>query len=182
MWGDDFLLIGYEANPTVMNKYKDYPGHAINQAIYSDERELELHWRKKHRDGSSFFIEDGEASMMVKTKSLDQLHQNKPAAGEHVLFWLDCEGAELEVLHGAEQFIKGVEMVNIEMTSKPRGSQWCDHVDVHDWLTSHGFVRQWVHTQRQSIGQVDGLYVRPWMWKEEYCCCPMTVARMRLTG
>ncbi len=178
MWGCEFKLVGYEANPSLVEKLKNYPGEVRFKALYSHETTMTLHWRTSHRDGGSFFIPDGQAAAEVKTSTLDVEHPNGPES-RNVMLWLDCEGSELAVLEGGKEFIKQVDMVNVELTARPRGDGWCDHVAVHDWLEQAGFLRQWIHTQRQSAGQFDAIYVRPYIFREQYCCDPVTVKRVR---
>ncbi len=85
---------------------------------------------------------------------------------------LDCEGSELKALQGAEKFIEGVEVVNLEMTSNPANEGWADPVETHQWLLRHDFLRQTIHTNRSRGGQYDAIYVRTHLHQMRFCSCP----------
>jgi hypothetical protein len=151
---------------------KDYPGEFHCVAVSDRPGSATLYVRKHHKDGSSFYPAEGIAcdKRLVPANTLDGLFP-KPQ-GNHILLWLDCEGVELRVLQGAESFCCCVEVVNVEITANPVNEEWCSPASVHHWLTEHGFVRQWIHTQRISSGQFDAIYVRPHLFKRRFCCDP----------
>ena len=92
--------------------------------------------------------------------------------GKQVILWLDCEGSELRALRGAEQLLKTVKMVNVEMTPNPPSIHWPSPNEVHDLLRYRGFYRQCLHTMKG--GQYDAIYVKPKIFQAKYCCCPYT--------
>jgi FkbM family methyltransferase len=165
--------IGFEPHPGIASKIK-YPGQLINKAVGGFEGKVLLSMKSRHADGSSLkqFPQDVSVrEVLVEVTTLDR-HFQLPAP-DNTLLWLDCEGSELNVLHGATEFLRGVEMINIEMTPKPTGIGWPSTVQVHDFLTATGFWLQWTHTTRET--QYDAVYVRQHLFKPEYCICPFTI-------
>jgi len=173
-------LVGCEPHPTIVQQLvADYPGEVIPTAMGDTEGVIQLYSKRSHKDGSSvhFMPEADNCELIdVPITTLDLLFPTGPE-WKPCLLWLDCEGNELAVLHGGERFVEQVDVINVELTHKPPGPGWCSAVDVHDWILSHGFKRQWVHTQRSHAGQVDAIYVRPHLFRPEYCCCPCMVER-----
>jgi len=176
-------IIGFEPHPEIVNNAKKkYPGEVYQYALGDKIEKRTLYAKLRHKDGSSLYPhaekkEDNqypEFDVMVTT--LDYFYDNVTELGKKILLWLDCEGNELNVLKGsAHHFLNCVEMINIELTSNPPGTGWCDPVETHEWLNDHGFLCQWVHTNRSEAGQVDAVYVRPEIFKREHSCCPEQV-------
>lgn len=171
----DVELIGCEPLSRICRSLaKDYPGKVVQTAIGDHVGVIKMYQKDHHKDGSSVFNlgdVDTLEEFMVPITTLDVLYPKGPEA-KPCLLWLDCEGSELAALKGAESFVRGVEVINVELTHRPVCAGWCDAIETHDWLIDHGFVRQWVHTQRSAAGQVDGIYVRPELFREQFCCCP----------
>lgn len=170
-------LIGYEASPNCFEaSKKTYPGELRFGAIGDKFAErMPIYEKHRHKDGSSIFQFPEDIRVIETTTTMTTLDKEFPngcRGFDHVLLWLDCEGSELMAIGGASKFIKGVEVINVEMTAKPYSNQWCSQTELHDIITLLGFKRQWVHTQRSSAGQVDAIYVRPHLFRPEYCCCP----------
>ena len=170
---------GCEPHPSTNKGLRDnYPGKLYEVAISDHCGEVTLYSKHRHKDGSSLFphvIRSDERydEFKVKMTTLDVLF-GEPE-GKHVLLWVDCEGSELAALQGGERFIKGVEIVNVELASNPPGMGWCKPTDVHWWLLNHGFLRQWQHTDRLSGGQCDAVYVRTHLFHPEFSCCPCMI-------
>ncbi len=169
-------FIGFEPCPNLVN---DYPGELRLSAVSNKVGQSTLHVKRHHKDGSSLFAIDGADScnlVQVPTTTLDTeffTENGECKLVGRVLLWLDCEGSEFNALQGGEDFVTGcVNMVNVEMTSKPQGPDYCKPAEVHGWLAERGFRRQWVHTGRISAGQYDAIYVKPYLFKQEYCCDP----------
>jgi FkbM family methyltransferase len=166
------LFIGCEPCPSLIaGLRKSYPGDLYAVAISNVIGTRSFYTRRRHANGSSLYAQDNSDECVVPVETLDHLF-GKPK-GDHVLLWLDCEGSELDALDGAVQFMAGVEVVNVEMTANPVNPDWCSPLEVHNSLTFSGFVRQWIHTQRITSGQYDAIYVRPHLFKPEYCCDPV---------
>lgn len=168
-------LIGFEANPNSVESVRDeYPGELHAVAVGDYEGTVTLHVKPRHADGSSIrsFRDDiDHYDLEVPISTLDLLVPDGPPTTKTML-WIDCEGAENAVLRGAANFLRKVELVNVEMTAKPYGEDWSSHLEVHNQLIDEGFRRQWIHTQRITSGQVDVIYVRPNIFQASFCCCP----------
>ena len=172
-------IVGHEPHPITYRDVKGvYPGYLHNIAISNFVGKTKLHSKSRHRDGASLFehLKKGDKDLMfeVGVTTLDALYPKGPK-GKQTLLWLDCEGSELDALKGAENFIKSVEFINVEMSARGLGSGACNTVDTHNWLLEHGFFRQWIHTQRTSAGQYDAIYVRQRLFQPTYCCCPCQI-------
>lgn len=161
-----------------------YPGAVYEVAITNEaNKKVPIYWRKRHANGASLCAPRETltelSSAMVKTQTIDTLF-GKPA-GKHALLWLDCEGSELAAMEGGTEFIKDVEVINVETTADGErlGAGWADQVAIHHKLIEMGFYRQWIHTQRNHVGQVDVIYVRPHLFEPKIGCCPCDVERFR---
>lgn len=184
----DAKLIGFEPHPETARLIQCYPGLLIRMALGRREGKIRLYWSAGHMDGASIYNETSEALewVNVKINTLDNLDnhidsniQKQDGDWDRVLLWLDCEGSELDVLVGGKEFIIDVDVINVELTGKPSRPGWPDPVEVNRWLLNRGFLFQYVHTQRTASGQVDAIYVRPELFRPEYCCCPLMVEEWR---
>lgn len=179
----DLRFVGCEPHPRIVEALRQqYPGIMHQVAISDYCGTTVLHSKKRHKDGSSLFDhmqrhdDEHYYDIEVEVTTLDTLFSNGPD-GQHVLLWLDCEGSEFAALRGGEQFLHGVEFINMELTGKPPCDGWCDCWEVDEWLQDKGFLLQWIHTQRSSAGQRDGIYVRPHLFRPEFACCRCQVQR-----
>lgn len=167
-------FVGYEAHPGIYKEIKDYPGALHNIAISDYIGKGKLQIKARHKDGSSLYghtkheERDSYQIIEVPVKTLDSIYSVLPP--EESLLWLDCEGGEAAALRGGLRFLQSITAVNVEMTSKPLGPDWCTPSEVHEILQSSGFFQQWIHTQRSSAGQYDAIYVRKDLFNPEYCC------------
>jgi len=174
----DIHFEGFEPNPLLIRKLKkaNYPGNYYPYAIGDAKGIGELRYRRRHKDGSSLNDIGDKEDEPTKTASVEIVTLDEFFAGtvfeQPILLWLDCEGYELKALRGAEAFLEGVGMINVEMTGNPNGEGWCKPWEVHRFIVDHGFVLQYIHTFRNHQGQYDGLYVRPCMFHLEYSCSP----------
>jgi FkbM family methyltransferase len=173
-------IVGFEPHPGIFKKI-DFPGILYKVGMGSTVGKATLYSRRSHKDGSTLYPFKDDANVgvcEVDVSTLDYfLSQGKDGfrpeqlLDQRVLLWLDCEGHELEVLKGAEKFLRHVDVINTEMTMKPSCEGWCDPLELHRYLKKVGFRHQSIHTNRSSAGQSDHIYVRPRLWKREYCCC-----------
>ena len=179
------MLIGFEPHPETIRLIRNYPGLLICKALGRHEGNVRLFWNVGHKDGASVYNEVGLTDepkwIDVEISTLDNCCNEdvRFQSGERTLLWLDCEGSELDVLIGGEQFVVNVNVINVELTGKSSRPGWPDPVRVNRWLLDHGFLLQYVHTQRVASGQVDAIYVRPELFRPEYCCCPLMVEEWR---
>lgn len=176
-------IIGYEPHPWT------YPGlmatgrfqEVYNVAISNYVGKSVLYGKKRWKNGASILkptshTPDQEFSVNVTT--LDEMSK---ILGEvrQALLWLDCEGCELRALEGGEKFVQNVLAVNVEMTGRARGEDWCSPTEVHEWLINNGFFQSLVHTIRPVIGQFDSLYLREEVFNPDFCTCPDSVLRLK---
>jgi FkbM family methyltransferase len=158
-------IIGFEPHPHTCKKLKgDYPGKFYEMAVGDFCGQIDLYNRGPHKDGSSIFRRpdrpDGKelAVNNVSIKTLDELF-GLPI-DLHVLLWLDCEGSELKVLQGGKEFLEGVEVVIVEMTTEKMPEGWCTPIEVHGCLEDYGFVCISKHKQKKNSTQYDAIYVK----------------------
>jgi len=183
-WGK-FTLIGFEPHPEIIdNARRRYPGLLIASAVGSKEGTATLYSKRRHKDGSSLLPHKQKSGETYKTfevpvTTLDITLGKDVLLHENILLWVDSEGMEIEVLLGAREIVKRVKIINVEMTANPPGEGWCSTTDLHDLLVEYGFYRQWIHTQRIHMGQYDGIYVRPELFKPSHCCCPYEIKRWK---
>jgi FkbM family methyltransferase len=169
-------VVGFEPLAKLVGAY---PGVLRHMALGSARGEATLQVKKHHKDGSSLYplygMNDCEA-VPVQVSTLDD-EVPIPQPTTRVLLWVDCEGSELEVLKGGENFIRYVQVINIEMTGKVLGEGWATTRQIHQWMVEHGFFAQWTHTGRIASGQCDTIYVRAELFRSEYCCFPTEIDR-----
>lgn len=174
-------FVGLEPHPNIIEAIQDYPGQLIQVAASDHIGQEKLFYHRRHKDGSSLkrLIDNNERMLEVDVRvvTLDWLFHQSTAISASDMLWLDCEGSELEVLRGSEQFIKQIMMVNVELTSNPFGDGWSDPVEVDRWLVEHGFFCQHIHTHRLVSGQWDGIYCRRDIFNSKYCCVPSEIVR-----
>jgi FkbM family methyltransferase len=176
-------IVGFEADPEVYQCIRPrFPGSLVNVAVSDKAGEVIIYHKIKHPGGSSLypFLKSDERikKYTVRADTIDNLIPNV-SPERKILFWVDCEGHELNVLTGAEQFVRHVDVINVEMSMKPQGIGWCDPNDVHQWILDHDFYAAWVHTHRVCNGQVDYVYVKPHLFRPEYCCFPWERERFK---
>jgi len=170
----DVKIFGAEPHPKIIESVQDrYPGKLFPVAISDYEGEATLYSKSSHKDGSSLYPHNkhpNDNTITVPVTTVDKLWSNGPEKLP-CLFWLDCEGSEYPALCGAEEFVKKVDVINIEITGGNLGVGRSDPKLIHLWIKNHGFRRQWTHTQRAHIGQCDVIYVRPHLFRADICCC-----------
>jgi len=165
------MLIGLEPNPDTFTTIDEsFPGVLLPAAASDKSGWAVLHSKTNWKDGSTVFpFEDASHRHQVQTVRLDHIvtiHEQ-----DKFLLWLDCEGSELLALQGAHHILEDVQVINVEMTGKPRIPGWCSPKDVHNLLLCHGFTQCWVHTIRPPIAQFDAIYVRNDLVQEQFSSC-----------
>lgn len=180
-WGLLPTLIGCEPHPkTYQSIRRNFPGVLYNVALGTvPSGKTKLHARTNNAGGASVFApSEGtfEEFIDVDLCSINSLLKTVLGYADlsKTLFWLDCEGSELEVLGGAGDFLPMVSMINVELTANPRTEGWPSPVEVDQCLREWGFVPVWAHTMRSVIGQYDCIYVKRELFKAEFCCYPQT--------
>lgn len=182
-------LIGFEPHPEVCHRldHEKFPGLLVRQALGRRVGWAKLFFDPAHVDGASVYDDSSNCRLQeveVKITTLDEYYNNMdcPRPDDRALLWLDCEGGELDVLIGGERFVERVDVINVELTGKPPRPGWPEPVAVNRWLLDRGFLLQYAHTQRTTSGQVDAIYVRPKLFRPEYCPCPLQVEAWRKDG
>lgn len=176
----DVEIIGCEPHPEMDLSGDNYPGIVHPVALSNYEGVAKLYSKKRHKDGSSLHPhnerdDENYKTIGVPVTTLDRLFPR--ILPGRAMLWLDCEGSELAVMQGGAIFLKHMDVVNIELTARPPGVGWATPVQMHQHLVAAGFFLQHLHTQRIDSGQNDGVYVRPKLFKPEYCCVPHEIIR-----
>lgn len=189
VWGDNVTYHATEPHPKVAkglatkNNEDGFPyfNDFWEVAIGKEEGTRTFYAKNSHKDGSSLFKherdEHNDNPIQVEVTTLDHLFKSRSSNhfGESVLLWLDCEGSELDALQGGRMFLDKVKAVNVELTGEPRGPDWCEPADVHEFLYQRGFWPIWLHTIRGCIGQYDMVFLREELIDERYCAFPKGV-------
>lgn len=184
---DDFELYGFEPNPDIHKAINhDFPGFLSSSAITDVSGLTTLHVNRAHKDGSCIYkkfdekVQAKTKQVEVFTTTLDGRFSRGMTFGKNirVLLWLDCEGCENLALKGGQKLIKrNVDLINVELTGKPRNHGWPKPIEVHKLLLDLGFLQCWVHTTRSCIGQYDAIYIRKELFRPEFCSCPDSIER-----
>jgi FkbM family methyltransferase len=117
--GKDGLVMAFEPDPTVYNQLMDnvdangFKNIACSDvALWNEDCEKKEFWLNK-TGYSSFGPYDDSTLHMVRTRKLDTLLQLFPAPR---FMKLDCEGAELWILYGAQETLRrGVDYIIVEL-------------------------------------------------------------------
>jgi len=170
-------LIGWEPHPDIFAGLEDYPGLVHREALSNWTGKSQLFYQQHYVGGASLFGKDGLQSVDVDVTTLDDIYAGLKwrRAGDRVMLWLDCEGSELNALKGGEEFVRDVDVINVELTGVPLTPGWPEPVEVNRWLLDHGFLLQYIHTHRSTSGQNDVVYVKPKLFRPEFCSCPLQV-------
>lgn len=80
--------------------------------------------------------DDGHAKVVVSIDKLDGMAHTLSAKGPHFL-WMDCEGAEIDVLEGATKVLKKTSWLSTEC----RNFEWDARHEskMNTWLNQHGY-------------------------------------------
>jgi len=156
----------FEASPFVYERFKDemHPGvKYINKAVsYQDD--VVMFQIDKRFDPS----EVGHNTIMKRAEDLDYEYVKVESVAlddfagmaKNVALWIDCEGANREVLEGARKILKEVSSIHIEVETKEFWkNQWLLE-DVENYLTGYGF-KEFARTNVDDYGhQVNIIYVK----------------------
>lgn len=151
----------FEASPYVFNKFKDIPGvNYLNLAISDKAGEVEFEIQKdlpliisnnsimKRNDSSN------KEYISVKSVSLNDMFKDK----KNISLWIDCEGANEQVLTGASEILPNVVSIFIEVEGqKFWKDQWIEQ-DVKEYLAKFGFRLSM--SEPQYTNQFNQIYIR----------------------
>ena len=146
-----------------------YNGSYVMVAAGSRSGDVAFNVHENHLGGSSLYKEsmgpqaDGHA-LEVPMRRLDDLLRDKQLTGPY-LMKIDVQGAELDVLEGAQEAMKETEVIALEvsmfefMTGAPQFSQ------VIAYMKDHGFVAYdivigWNRPLDGALGQADVVFVK----------------------
>jgi FkbM family methyltransferase len=185
----DVILIGFDPNPDSFDVMKrKFPGLLVPMAVGACQAESVAFYSKKNHDNGSSLLRVGEnkSKLIQRTVSMTSLDESedllKFGRGRKTLLWIDCEGTELDVLRGGNDFLRQVWMVNVEMTGIPSANGWCSPERVDQFLRDAGFYLTWIHTIRTGHGQYDAVYVKGNIFNPRICCCPSEIERWENVG
>jgi len=169
-------FVGFEPHPVLLENdiRGKYPGLLHEMALGEKKDKRILWYDNTFMEGASLFS-GGKAGQgaAVDVQRMDDVLALE--GNDKTLYWIDCEGSELSVLKGSVEFLNKVDVINIELTGNPPRPGWPSPVGVNRWLLDHGFVSQYIHTHRCSSGQNDMVYVKPHLFRPEFCSCPLQV-------
>lgn len=143
----DMRVVGCEPHPQQYNRLLQagFPGPLANVAIGEREGTATLYAPTNNIGCASLHpIPYGNSSLEVKVWTLDRFDQQMGRL-DKVLLWLDIEGGELSALRSGPQLIASGRVRWINLEERRGGYQptkdWCKADELHDFLTSHGYVR-----------------------------------------
>lgn len=163
--------VAFEANPHVFDKYKDilhsFNIEYINKAISQKSGEilfsipLTLNNRKlkidnaissiykRHYDGFTY------ETIKVESQQLDSLSfQNY----QHIVLWIDVEGAQFDVLVSAEKLWSNIDAVYIEVEKEGVWKNQVLDYEIKEYLIALGFDE--VMRDNLATGQYNSVYLK----------------------
>ncbi len=151
----------FEASPYVYEKFKNIEGITYkNLAISNTSGFIEFEIQKdEHKLISNNSImkrndKSNKEYINVESKTLNELFEGR----KNIALWIDCEGANEQVLTGASQILPNVNSIFIEVeTSQYWKDQWIES-DVKNYLESFGFRLSL--SKPQYTNQYNQIYIR----------------------
>ena len=166
-------IIWIEANPTKVKEAKQRGIQNVYQAVITNEDDKEIMFNVANNFQSSSVLElgthatehpdikyDKDLSFMAKTVTVKSFFKrNKILHPEIYNFWnFDIQGAELMALKGAEDYIKYVKVLNLEVNTEKVYKDCPLMTDIDAFLSKHHFQR--VLTKITKHGWGDALYIK----------------------
>lgn len=163
-------FVMFEAFPEHSNIHAPQKFKYIQVPLYKeDNQELSFYVNTQthHTTGNSFYKEntqvyDNGSHITLKTKKLDTviIEQNLPQPDA---LKIDTQGAELDILLGATNALKNVNVVMCELSVYPYNAGGAKFSGVNDFLIENGFVPVGIeefHWNANVLLQVDMVYLR----------------------
>jgi FkbM family methyltransferase len=142
----DYKYLLIEANPKFSNyldeSQKKYPDQVLVEKVFCGEREMTIPFflNKTGHTASRYYTVGQNGQIEVPVVPLDTLIDKYKLSGPFLLK-VDVEGAELDVLKGAEQTLKKCDIVILETWVNVPGSAGApDFADLVSFMKIQGFV------------------------------------------
>ena len=118
----------------------NYAGKAltIRKALWKETTTLEFFHKANTADSSALSLGDYNKKTLVPAISLDD-HLDLSKLSHPVILKLEAEGAEPEVLQGAEKFVAVADYVTVDCGYERGVSQDHTFIEVNDFLTRNGY-------------------------------------------
>jgi FkbM family methyltransferase len=118
----------------------NYGGKAltIRKALWKETTTLEFFHKADTADSSALSVSDYSKKTLVPAVSLDD-HLDLSKLSHPVIIKLEAEGAEPEVLQGAEKFLAVADYVTVDCGYERGASQDHTFIEVNDVLTRYGY-------------------------------------------
>lgn len=154
-------IYAFEASPYVYEKFKniegvDYRNLAISDVSGQIDFEIQTDQHKLTSNNSIMKRNDkgNKEYISVKSATLNELFKDK----KNIALWIDCEGANQQVLTGASEILPNVDSIFIEVeTTKFWKDQWLEK-DVREYLSNFGFRLS--RSEPQYTNQYNQIYIR----------------------
>ncbi len=151
----------FEASPYVYEKFKNIDGINYTNLAISNKSGLvdfEIQKNEHNLTANNSIMKRNDKSdkeyIAVEAKSLNDLFKDK----KNITLWIDCEGANEQVLTGASEILPDVQSIFIEVeTTKFWKDQWVES-DVSQYLEGFGFRLSL--SQPQYIKQYNQIYIK----------------------
>jgi FkbM family methyltransferase len=154
-------IYAFEASPFVYEKFKDIPGVDYRNLAISDvsgeiDFEIQIDQHKLTSNNSIMKRNDkgNKEYISVKSSTLNELFEDK----KNIALWIDCEGANGQVLTGASSILPNIGSICIEVeTARFWKDQWLEQ-DVKEYLAGFGFRLSM--SEPQYTNQFNQIYIR----------------------
>lgn len=155
----------FEASPFVYSRFKNDMGDIkyINKAV-SDQTgtiQFEMITEQDPRQIGHNSIKNRNAQTSYTYMDIEAVTLNsffRDRRGARISLWIDCEGANREVLTGASGILPSVESILIETEDYPFWKDQWLHDDVVKYLSTYGF--EIVHQKPALVHQRDVIFRR----------------------
>jgi FkbM family methyltransferase len=139
-------VYAYEANPITHENFKHIFSEKVNYinlaiSDYQGKAQIGIETMRNPAQGH-YSIKSKNAKVNIEKyievdcNYLDNIHKY---TNEKIAMWIDCEGANGEVLTGSKELLKNVEILLIETETKQIWQDQWTHQDVINYLEENGF-------------------------------------------
>jgi len=163
----EMKIIGLEPHPIRFSKILScFNGVLLPYAAWDKKDRIDMYSLGDNAEfgdaPSCFKFSERKSFVTVEARPLDWM-LDYFADFSNILLWMDIEGAEIKALNGAENLLKKVQYINIEVCETPLYNGACTKLEVNSFLTNFGF--KLVHEYQFSIAHKktkfnDAIYIR----------------------